>query len=333
MARHVLGGWLICAILFAGGCSRERPAEAAVATKPELRKVVLQTDWFPQAEHGGFYQALARGFYAQAGLEVEIRSGGPGVGIKVPVAKGDVDFGLNRSDDVLVLASRGLPLVMVGAVFQHDPQALMVHETSAVKSFKDLKGKSVTASVGMAWIPYLQKKYRLKFDLKPNTYGLAGFLADREAVQQCFVTNEPFYALQQGVAVRTLPLTEAGYDVYHVIICRRELVRLAPDVVRVFLAASFRGWRDYLDGDPSPAHAEILKRNPQMSRELLEFSRGEMLIRSLVTGSREAGEDIGQLSLARLATQLDVLLDLKITDTPVAISAVATQEFLPPVRR
>ena len=105
MVRHVFGVWMICAIMIAGGCTRERPAEAVVPRKPELHKVVLQTDWFPQAEHGGFYQALARGFYTQAGLDVEIRSGGPGVGIKVPVSTGDVDFGMNRSDDVMVVAS------------------------------------------------------------------------------------------------------------------------------------------------------------------------------------------------------------------------------------
>lgn len=329
--------WVISffALLIAGGCSRERPAasQPAETLAPGLRKVVFQTDWFPQAEHGGFYQALAKGFYEQAGLEVEIRSGGPGVGIKVPVAKGDVDFGMNRSDDVLVVASRGLPLVMVAAVLQHDPQALMVHEDSPVKSFRDLKGRSVTASVGMTWIPFLQRKYNLKFDLKPNTYGLATFLAEKEAIQQCFLTNEPFFAQQQGVRVRTLPLADSGYDVYHVIICRRELVREAPDLVREFVAASIRGWRDYLAGDPAPAHAEILKRNPQMSAEQLQYSREELHIRSLVTGDRALGEDIGQLSLARLAAEMDVLLDLKVMDAPVSISAVATRQFLPPAPR
>jgi NitT/TauT family transport system substrate-binding protein len=292
--------------------------------------VIFQSDWFPQAEHGGFYQALAKGFYREAGLDVEIRSGGPGVGIKVPVATGDVDFGMNRSDDVMVVASRGLPLVMVAAVFQHDPQALMVHAESPVKTFKDLNGRAIIASVGMTWIPYLQKKYGITFDLKPNPYSIAAFLADPSAIQQCLVTNEPFYAQRQGLRVRTLPLAASGYDVYHTIICRRDLVRQSPDVVRVFVAASIRCWRDYLDHDPEPAHAIILQRNAQMSREVLDFSRGELILRALVTGDRELGEDVGQLSLGRLAQQLDVLLELKVVDSPVAIGAVATTLFLPP---
>jgi len=325
-----VSGLLLLAVVCAAGCAREKRAEGARPGAPALHKVVFQSDWFPQAEHGGFYQAWAKGFYRQAGLEVEIRSGGPGVGIKVPVSTGAVDFGMNRSDDVMVVASRGLPLVMVAAVLQHDPQALMVHEDSPVKSFKDLKGRAVTASVGMTWIPYVQKKYRLSFDLKPNTYSVAGFLADKDSIQQCFVTNEPFYAQQQGVRVRTLPLAESGYDVYHTIICRRDLVRHSPELVRVFVAASIRGWRDYLDGDPGPAHAVILERNRHMTREQLDFSRGELILRSLVTGDRTKGEDIGQLSLARLAEQLDVLLELKVMEVPVAIGAVATREFLPP---
>jgi NitT/TauT family transport system substrate-binding protein len=321
--------WLVAALV-AAGCAREPGADDPRAAAPARRKTVLQTDWFPQAEHGGFYQALARGFYEQAGLEVEIRSGGPGVGIKVPVSTGEVDFGMNRSDDVMVVASRGLPLVMVAAVLQHDPQALMVHADSPVKSFKDLKGRAVTASVGMTWIPYIQKKHRLSFDLKPNTYGVAAFLADPEAIQQCFVTNEPFFVQQQGVRVRTLPLAESGFDVYHTIICRRDLVRQSPELVRVFVAASIRGWRDYLDGNPEPAHALIMARNRHTTREQLDFSRGELILRSLVTGDRARGEDIGQLSLARLAAERDVLLELKVMEVPVAIGAVATREFLPP---
>ena len=326
---------LVLAAIFAVGCGREQSATPtqANAAPPALRKVIFQSDWFPQAEHGGFYQALARGFYRDAGLDVEIRPGGPGVGIKVPVASGDVDFGMNRSDDVMVVASRGLPLIMVAAILQHDPQSLMVHADSPVRRLADLQGRTVTASVGMTWIPYVQKRYGITFDLKPNGHGIAAFLADPAAIQQCFVTNEPFYAAQRGVKVRTLPLAESGYGGYHVIICRRDLIRQSPELVRVFVAASLRGWRDYLEGDPASAHDLILKRNPQMSRELLAFSRGEMIARSLVTGDRARGDDIGQLSLDRLSAQQEVLLALKIMDSPVPIDTVTTRAFLPPELR
>src|ERR1017187_5693663 len=104
-------------LLFAGlgvaGCGRPASSEPPKNVPPPLRRVVFQSDWFPQAEHGGYYQALAKGFYREAGLAVEIRPGGNAAGIKLPVATGEADFGLSRSDDVMVAASRGLPLVMV----------------------------------------------------------------------------------------------------------------------------------------------------------------------------------------------------------------------------
>lgn len=319
-------GWILILALLAGGCRRK----AAVVIPPGgLRKVVLQTDWFPQAEHGGFYQALAKGFYREAGLDVEILPGGPGATIKLSVAKGLADFGMYRSDDVIVAASRGLPLIIVGAVLQHDPEALLVRASSPVKTLADLNGRSVIAPPSMTWIPYVKQKYGIKFDLRPLNYGLAVFLADPEAIQQCMMTSEPYFAEQRGLKVRTVPLADSGYDPYHSIICRRELVRNSPDVVRTFVAASIRGWRDYLEGDPAPAHALIQQRNSQMSAGQLEYSRRALIAHALVTGDPAQGERIGRISLKRIQQQIDVLTEMKILEVPVTAASVATRAFLP----
>jgi NitT/TauT family transport system substrate-binding protein len=316
---------LLLAVL-AGGCARR---DAAVTPATGLRKVVLQSDWFPQAEHGGFYQALAKGFYREAGLDVEILPGGPGATIKLSVAKGIADFGLYRSDDVIVAVSRGLPLIMVGAVLQHDPEALLVHESSPVRTLRDLSGRSVIAPLSMTWIPFVKKKYGIEFDLRPLNYGLAVFLADQDAIQQCMMTSEPYFAEQRGARVRTIPLAGSGYDPYHTIICRRELVRTSPEVVRAFVAASIRGWQDYLQGDPAPAHALIRQRNPQISDGQLAYSRNALIAHALVTGDPARGERIGQISVARIQQQIDVLTEVKILEVPVAAPRVATRAFLP----
>ena len=315
---------LLIIAMLAAGCGREP------AAPPSLRKIVLQTDWFPQAEHGGFYQALAKNFYAEAGLDVEIWPGGPGAGIKLKVARGDADFGMQRSDDLMLAAGQGMPLVMVAATLQHDGMALMVHADSPVKAFRDLDGRGVIGNVGMAWFPFLEKKYGIKIERRQNTYGLGEFLANPAAIQQCMVTSEPFFAQQNGRSVRTLPLADAGYDCYHTIFTRRDLIRTAPEVVRAFVHASIRGWRDYLASDPAPADALILKRNPQMSAALLAFSRQELIRRSLVQGDPSQGEDVGQLSLPRLAAEMETLLGLKIMTAPLPLASVATTEFLPP---
>ena len=325
-----IGVVAVVAAVFVAGCARKDSATAAPAPSPAaLRKVVLQTDWFPEAEHGGFYQALAKGFFRDAGLDVEILPGGPGVAIKLAVAKGQADFGLNRSDDVIMAASQGMPLLMVGAVLQHDPEALLVHEESPVKTLADLNGRTVIAPPSMTWIPYVQKKYGIRFDLTRTNYSLALFLTNHDAIQQCIVTSEPYYAAQHGVRVRALALADEGYDPYHAIICRRELARTSPAVVRAFLAAAIRGWRDYLEGDSAPANALILKRNAAMSAEQIAFSRDALITRALVKGDAAKGEGIGQISASRIQRQIAVLTELKILGKPVTTAAVVTQEFLP----
>ena len=316
-------------ILCAGGCTRKETAAAPPLEQAAPPKVILQTDWFPQAEHGGYYQALAKGFYKEAGIEVEIWPGGPGAGIKLKVARGDAHFGMLRSDDVILAAANGMPFVMVAATMQHDAQALMVHADSPVKAFQDLDGRTVIGNVGMAWFPYLERRFGIKIHRRQNTYGLGEFLANPETIQQCLVTNEPFFAEKNGRKVRTLPLSSSGYDCYQAVFTRRDFIASSPDQVRAFVHASIRGWRDYLDGDPTPANAIILQRNREMTPELLAFSRREMIRHSFVRGNPRQGEDIGQLSFDRLANQINTLVSLGILPAPLEISKVATTEFLP----
>lgn len=315
--------WLGLVALGLTGCPRQPAGDAA------LRKVVFQSDWFAQAEHGGFYQALAKGYYREAGLDVDILTGGPGAGIKLKVAKGEADFGMNRGDDAILAVSRGLPLMMVMATLQHDPQALLLHADDPVKDFPDLNGRTVTAAVGMTWIPYIQQKYGIKFGLVPTSYGLASFLVDRTVIQQCFLTSEPYFARQKGVAVRVLPLTATGYDIYHAVICRRELLRKEPEIVRAFVAASIRGWQDYITNDPAPAHQLILARNRDMTAGQLAFSRQALIEHALVSGHAERGEATGRLNLERIQQEIDRLLEFGVLEKALRADAVATTAYLP----
>lgn len=312
-------------LLLAGCGKTPAPADASAP----LRKVVFQTDWFPQAEHGGFYQALARGYYRDAGLDVDILPGGPGAAIKIKVAKGDATFGMLRSDDTAMAVRNGLPLVVVAATLQHDAEALLVHADSPVRNFRDLDGRTIMAPPSMVWIPFLQKKFGITFDLIPTTYGLGTFLGDRNFIQSCFLTSEPFYAAQHGVKVRTLPLTDAGYDIYQAIVCRRELTRREPELVRAFIAASIRGWQDYLGGDPGPADRLILQRNPNMTQAQLDYSRRALVEHALVAGHPERGESIGHIDLERVQADIDLLREFKVLDKPLRAEDVATTAFLP----
>ncbi len=325
----------MCAAFLSAGCSRPAPAPAVsepAFSRANPRTLAFQTDWFPQAEHGGFYQALAKGYYAEAGLTVAILPGGPGMtNIKQLVARGDAQFAMYRSDSiVMAIAQDDLPFTLVSAVTQHDLQALMVRAGSPVRSFADLGGRTIVANPGQPWLAFLERKYGVKFNLLPNMGGLAAFLGNPELIQQAYLTSEPFKARQSGVEVRTLPLVDAGYDSYTVLFGRRDFVDANPAATKAFIAASLRGWKDFLEGDPAPAFAEIQQRNPNASMAGLEFARAEMIRNRTITGDPAKGEAAGRLDPSRLRQEVATLVDLKIITWPIPVSGLARPEYLAP---
>jgi NitT/TauT family transport system substrate-binding protein len=254
----------VCLVL--GGCRQQQTASG-------LTPVKLQTDWYPQAEHGGFYDAQIRGYYKDEGLDVTILPGGPYANSDQALSTGAVQFAMGSSDHVLQVIGNGVPLVAIAATMQHDPQAVMVHRDSPIHSFQDLDGHAVAIRLGLStWFDYLVKRYQLKNVREvPATYSVANFLADPGYIQQIFVTSEPFFARQAGVQVRTMLISETGYDPYRVMVTSRAFLQQHPETVAKFVRASLRGWRDYLT-HPDDINAAIGKLNPAMSVPQMKFS-------------------------------------------------------------
>lgn len=316
--------------LLAGCGKSEAPAAAGAAGKPGLAKIRFQTDWYPQAEHGGFYQALAKGFYEEAGLDVEILAGGPGATVSQKMISSGADIAMGRSDDIIDNAADGLPFVMVGVFMQHDPQGILVHADSPVTSFKDLDGKTIMATPGANWIDYLKARYGISFNLIPHNYGLAQFMADKNFIQQCFVTNEPYFVGQNGGRARALLIASSGYDPYRVIYTTQRFAREHPDLVRAFVAASLRGWEDFMANDPRPAKRLIAERNSQMPDAFMDFSIAALREQRLISGDPAQGEHIGQVALKRLEQQVATLAELKLISAPVPLEKFARTDLMPP---
>lgn len=321
---------LLLASLLAG-CGRS-PAPVAGAAAAPL-KIRLLTDWYPQAEHGGFYQALAKGYYREAGLDVEIVGGGPGATVGQKMIAGQGEIGMSASDWIIINANSGLPFVMIAASMQHDPQAILVHKDSPVQSFKDLDGRRVMGVPGSNWIDYLSARYGVNFTIIPMNYSLAQFIADKDFIQQCYVTNEPFFLQQNGVESRALLIADSGYDPYRVMFTTQRFAREHPEALRAFVAASIRGWEDFMTGDPAPAKALITARNTQMSSAFMDFTIATLRDRRLIAGDAAKGERTGQLSPRRLQEQITLLTRLKIITAPLTIGQVANLDFLPPAVR
>lgn len=309
------------------GCGRKSPeAPAAPGT---LTKIRFQTDWFPQPEHGGYYHALAKGYYAAEGLDVEIVPGGPNAQVMTSVATGRAHIGMTNGDDVMVAVSRGVPLKLVAAEMQRDAQGILFHAENPLRTLRDLEGKTLMAGAGSVWIQFVQQKYGIKFNLRPLVGDLARFMNDKTFIQQCFVTNEPFFARQRGADVGALLIAHPGYEPYRVMFTSDAFLAANPDVVRKFVRASVRGWIDYLTGDPAPANALLKKIRSDLPDEFFAYSIQAMKDYQLVLGDPARGEKMGQLTRARLETQLKLLHELNVTDRELGVTDVATFDFLP----
>ncbi|MEX0325535.1 MAG: ABC transporter substrate-binding protein [Puniceicoccaceae bacterium] len=319
---------LVAALILGSGCRRK--ADSGNDLETELDEVILQTDWFPQPEHGGFYQALARGFYEEAGLSVTILPGGPNAMSTQKVLKGRAHFAMNRADTIYSLCRRDVPVTMVMATLQHDPQALLLHSSNPLSHFEELDGRQVMAIPGLAWIRWLESRYGIELDIIPHDFGIERFLNDPEFIQQCLLTNEPFYVRQAGLEAKVLPLRESGFDPYHGIYCLRSLIEGNPDLVERFVRASLRGWRDFILNDPAPALALIAGQNPKMNEAFMAFSYGAMRDGRLVTGDDPEGGLVGELDPARMETLAREIEDLGMLENASSPAGKwYTTQFLP----
>ena len=311
----------ICLVL--SGCEKQRASSG-------LTPVRLQTDWYPQPEHGGFYDAQIRGYYKEEGLDVTILPGGPYVNTAQLVSAGTVQFGMGSSDNTLESIGNGVPLVAVAATMQHDPQAIMVHQDSPVHSFQDLDGHAVAIRLGAStWFEYLVKRYQLRNVREiPATYSVANFLQDPAYIQQIFVTSEPFFARQAGAPVRALLISQAGYDPYRVFLTSQSFLQQHPEIVAKFVRASLRGWRDYLV-HPDDINAAIGKLNPAMSLPQMKFTYEGLRDQHFITGDAPNGADLGRFDPARWTTMYQQLLDLKVITKPFDPTIAYTMRFMP----
>jgi NitT/TauT family transport system substrate-binding protein len=323
----------LVAALAAGGCSRHSSGDAtASAGAPSPFKITVQLDWVAEPEHGGFYQALAKGYFKEEGLDVTVLQGGPNGFVIQKVATDQADIGQSDSTNVILAVNQGLPVVQIGAVFQNDPSVLMLHADNPVKRFEDLDGKTIMARLEWAFLPYLKNKYHIDFKIIPQNFAVGNFIADRNFIQQGFYTAEPYFITQGGAKYpKFLYAWDAGFDAYTCIFANRKWAEKNASHVRAFMSAYIRGWKDYVEGDPAPAHALMKRVNPNVTDGFLAFSQKMIVDEKLVIG-RHATDDsqTGRISRERFALQIRQLEDLGIIPTgKLTVDQVMTTDYLP----
>ena len=266
--------------------------------------VSFGTDWKAEAEHGGFYQAIATGIYQRHGLAVNLRPGGPQVNHAQLLAAGVLDFNIASNSFVpLNFARENIPMVAVAAIFQKDPSVLIAHPGQGNDSLAQLKGKPIMIGSDTrvtSW-QFLTQKFGYTDDqIRPYAFSVAPFLADPKAIQQGYVTSEPFIIEKQGVQPVVMLLADAGYTSYGALIeTSQKLAHDKPDVVQRFIDASIEGWYSYLDGDPTPGNALIKRDNPEMTDALIAYGIDKMKKYGVVDSGDAKTNGIGAMNEAR----------------------------------
>jgi NitT/TauT family transport system substrate-binding protein len=300
LLRALTGGF---AILL--GLAAQAAAEAA------LDKVSFGTNWVAEAEHGGFFQAVADGTYKAYGLDVSIVPGGPNVNNRTLLVAGKLDFFMSANTlQSFDAVANNVPVVAIAAIFQKDPQVFLAHPESNVTTLDDLKPLTLFVSKEgvTSYFQWLKSEYGFsEAKIKPYTFNPQPFLVDQKSAMQGYVTSEPFVIEQKAKFKPTvLLLADYGFNGYSTLIeTRRDLTEKKPDLVQRFVDASMIGWYNYLYGDNKPGNAMIKGLNPEMTDDMLAYSVAKMKEFGIVDSGDTLRDGIGAMSDERVASFFD----------------------------
>jgi NitT/TauT family transport system substrate-binding protein len=298
-----------------------------------LDKVTLATNWKAEAEHGGFYQAIATGIYRRHGLDVTLRMGGPQVNNPQLLAAGLVDFNVGASSyAALNYVQARVPMATVAAIFQKDPQVLLAHPGQGNDSLPALKGKPIliAAAARATFWNFLRIRFGYRDDqIRPYTFNMAPFLADKKTIQEGYLTSEPYTLEKAGVKPVVLVLADHGFDSYSTTIeCAWKLVDTRPDLVQRFVDASIEGWYSYLYGDPRPANALIKRDNPEMTDDLLAYGLAAMKKYGVVDSGDALRLGIGAMTDARWRSFADSMIQAGVYPKTIDLKKAYTLRFV-----
>jgi NitT/TauT family transport system substrate-binding protein len=291
------------------------PAAMQAAPALALDKVSFGTNWLAQAEHGGFYQAVADGTYAKYGLEVRIVPGGPQANNRMLLPVGRIDFYMGGNMiQAFNAVAENIPTMVVAAIFQKEPQVLIAHPDAGYNTFLDLK-KAPTLFIskeGVAsYFQWMKAEFGFRDEqVKPYTFNPQPFLADKASAMQGYLSSEP-YAIEKaaGFKPKVFLLADDGFDTYATTIeTRRELVEKNPDLVKRFVEASVIGWYNYLYGDNAKANELIKKDNPDMTDDKIAVGIRLMKEYGIVDSGDSLKLGIGAMTEERMKSFFDKMV-------------------------
>ena len=314
------------------------PMLLPIARRPHaqtLDRLSFNTDWRAQAEHGGYYQAIAAGIYRKHGIDCDLRPGGPSLNISQLLLAGRVDMIMSNSYEAFTYVREKAPFFTIAAIFQKDPQVLIAHPGSGITRFDQLKGHTLLIGNGgrVTYWPYLRKKYRLSdSQLRPYTFNSAPFLADPNAVQQGFLSSEPYsIAKALGKPPEVMLIADAGFGAYQeTIAISRKLATAKRELIQRFVDATLEGWAQYLKGGPETeaANALIKRDNPDQTDDRIRYAVKVMNERGIVLSGDALASGIGAMSDRRWQEFYRQMADVDVLPKGLDVRQAYTLDFV-----
>ena len=305
------------------------------ARAQSLDKLSFNTDWRAQAEHGGYYQAIAAGLYKARGIELNLRPGGPSLNIGQMLLAGRVDMIMSNSFEAFTYVREQAPFFTIASIFQKDPQVMIAHPGTGFDSFEKMKGRPLLISNGSrsTFWPYLRKKYGLSdAQLRPYNFNMAPFLADPQAIQQGFLTSEVYsIAKALGKEPEVLLIADAGFSAYQTTIAiSRKLAREKKELIQRFVDATLEGWAQYLEGGPATdaANALIKKDNPEQTDDRIHHAIKKLNAKGIVRSGDALSGGIGAMSDARWQGFYESMVDVDVLPKGLDARQAYTLEFV-----
>ena len=304
----------------------------AATSAEALDKVRFGTNWLAEAEHGGYYQAVADGTFAKYGLDVEIVQGGPQAANGILLASGKIDFYMGSSlIETFDAVKENVPFVVVAAHFQKDPQMVMSHPGVGLDKFTDLTKSPAFIAKVAPFYEWMKNSYGFSDDYrKPYTFNPQPFIADKHSIQQGYITSEP-YSVEKvgGFKPNIFLFADYGFSTYATTVqARAETVAKKPDLVQRFVDASAIGWYHYLYGDNKAANALIQKDNPEMTDDQIAFSAGKMKEYGLVDSGQTLTKGIGAMDGAQIQDFYDKMVKAGVEPAGLDINKTYTLQFV-----
>jgi NitT/TauT family transport system substrate-binding protein len=297
-----------------------------------LFPISVQLDWVAEPQHGGFYTAQALGYFEDEGLAVTLVQGGPNSYSLNKVGANVSQVGQADGTSVILATANGAPLINIAAIFQQDPSVLMLHASNPISDWSELGGKTIMARPEWPFLPYLQNQYNISFEVIPQNFQLQRLVQDAEFIQQGFYISEPYYVEQEGVNLKYLYVWDAGFDAYTTLFTNKRFAREHPERLKALLRALKKGYIEYIEGDPSPAHDLISTINLQTTPAYLDWGRNQIISEKLHRGNPSVGffADYLEITEARFENQINQLLKLDVIEPgSIVVADVMTTEFLP----